>query len=285
MKKQSVILFLLLAALFSCSKDSSRSVSTEPVEVMEKQDGDPIILALDGGMDIDVETKTTAITTVAGAGTLYWGATTGASGSETQKYASTSVTASTSINTGAYQTDPATSYNWYVSNRSMTIGSSTTISAPNTVDVVCGRTALTTSTTPAVTLEHVFARTGTISTSTSEGSLSSISYTLTSSGANTGTSGTYNVTSGAWSSTTALAATALTSSSDLYVIPGTYTLSVTATYTRGDYVTTATKTGTVTLVAGKVNNISVTWPVGGTGIIISVSIEPWGTNAVAVTVS
>lgn len=268
------------AVLASCNKEAA------PVAAPETADGlEEVVLNVDGeGLDLSVDTKTTAVSAVPGS--LYWGATTGTS-TEAAKWASASATVSSSkINTGKYQTATATAYNYYVSNVNMSVGANTTVSASNTTDVICGRAASTSSTTPSVTLNHIFARTGTINTTTSAGTLSNISYKLVSSGSNTGTAGTYNLKSGAWSSATALAATTVTGSSDLYLIPGTYTLQVTATYTRGDYTTgSVTKSGNITLTAGKINNINVTWPTAGTEIVISVSLTAWSSQNVSVTVS
>lgn len=280
MRKDIVFLMAAAAVLASCNKEAAPVAAPQPAEGLQE-----IVLGVDGeGLDLSVDTKTTAVSAVPG--TLYWGATTGTS-TEAAKWASASATVSSSkISTGKYQTATPTAYNYYVSNVNMSVGANTTVSASNTTDVICGRAASTNSATPSVTLNHVFARTGTISATTSSGTLTNVSYKLVSKGSNTGTAGTYNLKSGAWSSTTALAATTVTGSSDLYLIPGTYTLQVTATYTRGDYTTgSVTKSGDITLTAGKINNIAVTWPTAGTQIVISVSLTAWSSQNVSVTVS
>ena len=280
MKKSIVYLMAVAAVLASCNKEAA------PVAAPESADGlQEIVLNVDGkGLDLSVDTKTTAVSAVPGS--LYWGATTGTS-TEAAKWASASATVSSSkISTGKYQTATPTAYNYYVSNVKMSVKANTTVSASNTTDVICGRAASTDSATPSVTLNHIFARTGTINTTTSDGTLSDISYKLVSKGSNTGTAGTYSLKTGAWSSVTALDATTVTGSSDLYLIPGTYTLQVTATYTRGDYTTgSVTKSGDITLTAGKINNIAVTWPIAGTQIVISVSLTAWSSQNVSVTVS
>lgn len=278
MKKYIILISIATVILFaSCNKEEQKTaaVSKAPEE---------IVLQVEGELENEVETKTTAISTVAGAGTLYWGATTGTS-TEAAKYSSTSATAAATIATGKYQTASPTAYNWYLSNVELSVGATTTVSASNTTDVICGLAESTTSTIPAITLNHIFARTGSLTTDTSVGSIEVSKYELTSSGANTGTAGTYAIKAGTWSSTTSLPETTITGSSDLYVIPGTYTLSVTGTYTRGDYTYTATKTGTVTLIGGKINNITAHWPAGGSAITVSVTLTSWSSQSVETTLS
>ena len=230
---------------------------------------------------ITAETKTTAVTAVPS--TLYWGATTGSGGSEATKWSSTSASVSSSkIYTGKYQTYSPTTYNYYVSNVNFTVGANTSMSASNTTDVVVGRTS-TNSTTPSVELQHIFARTGSFTMNTQTGySISNVSWKI--SGA--GTAGTYNLRTGAgytdgtgWSSLTALSETAITSSSDLYVVPGTYTIKCTYTLTKGDWSNTFTKSATVNLVGGKINNITGTASGGAaTEIVITVSLAAWGSQ-------
>jgi len=153
-------------------------------------------------------------------------------------------------------------------------------------DVICGYTAGTNSATPSVTLNHIFARTGSITTTTSAGSISISSYTIVRNSTSEGSAGTYNLRTGAWSSVSGVSSdTAITGSSDMYLIPGNYTIKATGTYTRGDYTVTTTKSGTVTLVGGKINNITLTWPTAGTEIVITVSLTGWSNQAVAGTLS
>ena len=273
--KRITIIPLALAALLtlSCQKNVQ---NTDPAS------GEIILTVNADELGTDVDTKTTAVNSLPAS--LYWGATTG-SGSESAKWASASGTVSAGkISTGKYQTATPTTYNYYVSNVSMSVGANTSVSATGGMsgtDVICGRAA-SSSATPSVTLNHVFARTGSITTTCANGSLTSLSYTIKAKGANTGTSGTYNLRTGAWSSTSGLSSdTAITGSSDMYVIPGSYTIAVTATYTRGNYVVTKTMSGDVTLTGGKINNISLTWPDGGTEIKVTVTLTAWSSQNVA----
>ena len=267
---------LILGFAASCAK------SVEP----ENQNPKEIVLCVGGDtIDMQVQTKTTAITSVPS--TLYYSMTTGTLGSaETSKKESASGNVgSGKIATGVYQSLTPTSYNYYVSNAAITFAASgSTISAVNTTDVIAGKVT-SKETNPSVKLDHVFARTGTLTLNTQSGyTLSNVSWKIESSTAGTG--GTYNIAKNIWTSVTALSSTAITETSDLYLVPGDYTLSVTYTLTMGDWKQTFTKKATVTLVAGKVNNISGTASGGNASeISISVSLTEWGTNNINATFS
>ena len=267
---------LILGFAASCAK------SVEP----ENQTPKAIVLCVGGDtIDMQVQTKTTAITSVPS--TLYYSMTTGTLGSaETSKKESASGNVgSGKIATGVYQSLTPTSYNYYVSNAAITFAASgSTISAVNTTDVIAGKVT-SKETNPSVKLDHVFARTGTLTLNTQSGyTLSNVSWKIESSTAGTG--GTYNIAKNIWTSVTALSSTAITETSDLYLVPGDYTLSVTYTLTKGDWKQTFTKKATVTLVAGKVNNISGTASGGNASeISITVTLTEWGTNNITATFS
>lgn len=280
--RKFVIISLAVLALGAVSCNKQEAGASDSLK------GSEIVLGLGDGVDVSVETKATAVTSISG--TYYFGATTGTS-TEATKYSKTSATVSSNkIATGKYQTATPTAYNWYVTNSSsLSVGANTTVSAANGTDVVCGRAAASTSTTPAVTLEHIFARTGTVSAScaASDASLSSVSYTIIGKSDINGTAGTYNLKTAAWTaaSTKLTTATALTGTSDMYLIPGTYTIVVTYTYTRGDYVNTFTKSADVTLQKGKIHNIAITVPDAGSAIQISLTLTAWSSTTLNVTAS
>lgn len=270
------MIFVSMSVLPSCQKNLAGEIGTGP----------EIVLDLDGsGLDIAVGTKATAITTIPSS--LYWCSTTGTSGtSDKQKYAPASgAVSSNKIATGKYQTATATKYNHYVSNVQMAIattGPTLTIADANT-DVLSGVVKASSSTSPAVTLNHIFARTGTLTFNTQSGyTVSNVSWKI--SKATSGTSGTYNMATDAWTDgTTAMAATAITSSSDMYLTPGTYTFTITYTLTKGDYTNTFTRSGTADLVKGAVNSITATATGGAASQIqISLTLTAWGTNAATV---
>ena len=296
MRKNVLFLCVGLVALTACNKEN---VFGSP-EIASVTDGQEIVIGIGDDVDMDVETKVTAVTTMPSS--LTWGATTGTKGTanastgEKSKWAPASgAVSSNKINTGKYQTATATAYNYYVSNTAFTFTNATAsaagyasiANAQNTTDIICGATYASTSTTPAVTLNHIFARMGTIQMASRSGvTYSNVSYKIKSSGANTGTKGTYNITTGAWSSATSLAEQAIASGSDLYLIPGTYTITVTYTRTVGDNVQTFTKSGNITIVAGKVNNLTITDNTTlPSKIRISLTLTDWDTEDLSLTVS
>lgn len=218
--------------------------------------------------------------------TLYWGATTGGnaagSAAETTKWSAASFSVSSSqIATGKYQTASPTAYNHYVSNVAFTVGADTQVSASNATDVIVGRLAQSSSTTPSVTLNHIFARTGTLTMNTQSGyTISDVSWTIAANGGYSGTAGTYSLRQGAWTGvTTGLSSTAVTSSSDLFLIPGSYTISCSYRLTKGDWTNTFTKSASVSLVGGKINNISGTASGGSASeIVLSLSLTAWSSQ-------
>lgn len=279
MKKKSFILAGLAAlSMVSCTKRSSMPETDIDVPLFDT-DGE-IVLVVDNGVP---NTKVTAISSIPSS--LYLERTTGTWKSESAKNNSASFSVSSGkINTGWYQTASPTAYNYYISNSPITFAAGgSTVAATNTTDVIAGCTqAATTSTTPSAALEHVFARTGTLSTTITGGyTLNSASYKIKSnSGAGTG--GTYNIATKAWSGTTALSETALANNTDLYLVPGSYTLTGTFNYTRGEFTRTVTKTANITLEANKINNIKVTLAISGsdaaTEIIVGVTLSPWASK-------
>ncbi len=280
MKKSITItlgLFALSATWISCNKTPSPDIETGTDEIILQME--------DETMQADVDyTKATAVTSMPG--TLYWGGTTGGNAAgtanEATKWSAAQGTVSSSkISTGKYQTYSPTTYNYYVSNVNFTVGADTNIAASNSTDIIAGRGAQTTSTTPSVTLNHIFARTGTLTMNTQSGyTISGISWTIKANGGYSGVAGTYSIRQGAWTGvTTGLGSTAISSSSDMYLIPGSYVISCTYTLTKGDWTHQFTKSATVSLVGGAVNNITGTAS-GGTAseIVISVSLTAWGTQ-------
>lgn len=268
---------LILGFAASCAK------SVEP----ENQTPKEIVLCVGGDtIDMQVQTKTSAITSVPS--TLNYSMTTGTLGSEeTSKKGSTSGNVgSGKIATGVYQTLSPTSYNYYVSNAAITFSASgSTISAANTTDVIAG-TVTSNETNPSVKLDHIFARTGTFTLNAQEGyEISGISWKIQS-GSSGGTKGTFNMATKMWSSVSALAQQSVASGTDLYLVPGNYTLSVTYTLKKEDWTNTFTKTASVKLEAGKINNISGT-AVGGTAeeITLSVTLTAWTDNDITITFS
>lgn len=285
MKK--ILLYVSLAAvaavMASCNKQDN------PVSEPVKAEAGEIVFSINGGFEAEVETKADALTAVPT--TVYWGATTGAnaagSATETVKWATASATpASGKVKTGKYQTATPTAYTYYVANQTFTAGGNMTV-ANNNTDIVAGRTVNNNTTTPAVALNHIFARTGSLTCNTASGfTISNVSWKIVGKGEVNGTAGVFNMKTQSWSSasTKLSSQTDITSSSDMYLLPGTYTIYVTYTLTKGDNVHTYTKHADVTLVQGKVNNITCTAvsDITVSEIQISLSLSAWGTNNITI---
>lgn len=284
MRKLISAILMLSAVLVSCTKTDAPEASSSEVSSDGRGvfDMGEIILGVSDGFDASVQTKATAITAVPS--TLYWGASTGSAGSETSKWAAVSASVSSNkIATGKYQTATPTTYNFYVANQTFSIAAAKTTMtvANNNTDILSARVS-SSSTTPAVALGHIFARTGTVNLNTQSGySISVSSWKIVGKSEINGTAGTFNMTTNSWesASTKLTSQTSLSSSSDMYLIPGTYTIYVTYTLTKGDWSGTFTKHADVVLQQGKVNNITGTANGGAaSGIELSLSVTDWGTN-------
>lgn len=284
--KKPIIYPLLCAAVAvlgttSCQKDELKSVSSAKEQIVLSLD--------DGSIDMSVATKATEIADLPSS--LNLARTSGTWKSETSVNTSASFNVTSGkIATGWYQTATPTKYNYYVSNAAMTFAAGgSTIAATNATDIIAGCTQTATdSGNPSVTLNHIFARTATLTCKTQSGyEISGISWKIVSkSGGTGGTAGTYNIATKAWSEVTALASQTVKSSSDLYLIPGDYTISVTYTLTKGDWSKKFTKSGDVTLVAGKKNSITCTATGGSASEIqLSVTLTAWGTESHTLTFS
>ena len=271
-----IIAAAALAALAGCDKFSQGGVSGPD---------DNMIAFSVAGDDIrmEVSTKATAVTSVS---KVWWAATSGTAGSDTKVHEPEEINFNTESNkfvTGYYWPSTETNYNFYVSNAEFTWTDSShkaEIAATNATDIVAGTAAATWKSAPTVTLDHIFARTGSL-TLTPESGYEIIGTPVwkIKSNTNAGTGGTYNIRTKAFSGVTALSEQAFTSTSDLYLVPGSYHVTITYTLKKGDYEKEFTKGADVTLTAGKINKLAATAITGqGEGaedIVFTVSVTAW----------
>ena len=282
--------FILLAALSAITLSACTKSVSAPVP-----DANEILFMADYGVDYDVETKATAVTSLS---SFKASAVTGTAGSETAVWTNVSYSnAGDSKYVGGkyWPSTNANPYSFYASNIDLTFNAAgNTVTANNGTDVVCAYLASPTyKDVNTLTFNHIFARIGNMTVQAASGyTLSGVSIKVTPK-----TGGTYNLRTGngqtngtGWSSTANGSATELTSgaegtmANDIYLVPGTYTLTATWTATRGEYTQTFTgKNSDVSLVGGKVNNITAT--LGGLAeeIKFSVSVTAWGNNGIATT--
>ncbi|MBR1433498.1 MAG: hypothetical protein IJ584_00135 [Bacteroidales bacterium] len=213
-----------------------------------------------------------AVTTIAG-GNVVWGAIVGTSPATLWSPVRKAADSNGKVSTGHYvSTSGGTTNTYYVcnapnaSNLSLTTGGAV-LSVGNTgpangTDIVVGK-AVSSSHNVPIQLDHIYARTGTLTLNAPAGvTVSSVSWRIASHGSDTGYAGTYDIDNGTWTSSGALSSTTFTGTSNFYLIPGLYDVTVryTARFLDGSTQYGIEKTGTVNLVRGKVNNISASIP-------------------------
>ena len=280
-----VSLILALSAATSCQQQLNVSdAALEPVDEI-------IFHAADPSLDAEVSTKATAVTSLT---SFNVSAVTGAAGTETAVWTNVAFSGN---NTDGYKAAapgkwwPSTdaSYRFYAANTALTFAASgATVAATNATDIICAYMA-----SPAykakntLSFEHIFARLGQVTVSAASGyTISGVSIKITPK-----TGGTYNLRTGAgktdgtgWSglatgSETVIGNAVGNTANDLYLVPGTYTLTASWTATKGDYTENIENmTCDVSLVAGKINKISTTLSGNAKEIVFNVSIAPWADN-------
>lgn len=232
-------------------------------------------------------TKAEAVTSLS---SVYWASTAGATGADEQVYAPVSLSLDNGkASTGKYWPAESIAYNYYVSNVSFSWNASSskaTIAASNEKDIVAGIAEASYKSSPTVILEHIFARTGSLTLNAQDGfSLVGNAVWKIKSNSGTGVSGTYDIGSAAWSDVSALPQQAFASDSDLYLIPGSYNVEITYTLKKDDFQKEFTKSANVTLEGGACNNITATAHVGSdepSEISLTVEVKPWGSNNITI---
>lgn len=256
------IILLTAAGLLCCAC----SVKDHPVLL-----DDGLIRFYAEGLNTTVSTKTAAVTSMDSFDVI---ATTGTAGSETR------VWGSVRFSGNPYSADkywPASDpkYHFYATNANLSF-SAQGCEIPVTdasIDIVAAYLPKPSyKNSNNLTFHHIFTRIGTITVNSPSGyQINDVSLALSAP-----VSGLYNVRTGAWTPGTSQAQSLNVGSNDVYVVPGTYTLTVNYTLSKGDYTESFSKSGSVTLEKGKINKISTTVPEGSaTEIRFSVSIEPW----------
>ena len=289
MKKSTLIISMAMAllSLAACKKDSLSGQG--PVYTPADELGRvPIVLGAKGeGINASVQTKATAVTSLA---SFYASATTGAAGSEASVWNSVTFSGSSDYTGGKFwpTTDP--SYHFYASNSAITFNAAgSTVAATDATDVICAYMASSSfKVKNTLTFEHIFARLGDVTVNAASGyTISGVSITITPK-----TGGTFNMRTGAgqtdgtgWSGTTNGSAQGIanatpgTKSNDIYLVPGTYTLTASWTASRDGYTETISgKTVDVALTGGKINTITTTLGGNAAEIILGVSINAWGSS-------
>ena len=275
--KKIISSIAIVAALCACSKMNTVSAPAS------EDEGQVVFKA--SGLKADVLSKADVVTELSTFGVIAEETTT-----PKQAWSLASVTKSgEDYNTGKYWPSVDEKFAFYASNAAMTYAAAgTTVSPANAgTDVVVAYLPYSASTYKAkneLVFNHIFARIGAIAVNKPEGydSISDVTLALSAP-----VNGTYNIKTSTWSSKgTAAAQSLVVGANDVYVVPGEYTLSVTYTLTKGEYVETFTKSASVDIQEGKVNTITATAPAGeATEIVFTVKITPWGEHDINVTLA
>jgi len=295
MKKTTFILIaasVLVTGLVSCERLSEQTHS-EPFS-------DEIVFQVKGiSLGADVETKATAVT-ASDLTTFAVNCVNGTPGSDAEVWSNVVFTKDGSVwKGGKWWPLSNPSYRFYAtypSTYTMTYAAGgPTISASTTHDIVAAyASAPTYKSSNTLSFDHIFARVKNMTVTATGGyTISNVTINITPK-----VSGTYNLYAGAghadgtgWSSTATgsavnlanatAAAGGTTKTNDLYLVPGTYTLTASWRAVKDQYTEDfENMTVDVALVAGKTNNISVNLTGNGTEIVLSVSVTDWSDNAV-----
>ena len=113
-----------------------------------------------------------------------------------------------------------------------------------------------------VRLDHIYARTGSVTLNVPEGlTVTNITWNIGSHDATTGFKGTYDIDGGTWTPDGNLTSRQFTGNSNYYLIPGLYDISLSySVKVEGGTSQSVTRNGTVNLERGKVNNLSASVP-------------------------
>ena len=268
------------------------------------------------GFEADARTRAAATTAIA---SFRAAATTGSAGSESSAWNNVTFTtdgASTPTYTGGkYWPNENPSYHFYAVTVSEGAASApdlsfaaggTTLTADGSKDVVCAYfpyAAGSYKSKNALAFRHIYARLSTVKVNAHAAyAISNVTVSLV----NVKTGGTYNLRTGSgqtdgtgWSALTpaspgdtqiyansgtiAAGGNHTGADNDLYLVPGTYSVKATWTASKDDYTqtfTAITSSAPVSIVGGQINTIECLLTGSATELQFSVSLAPWGANAI-----
>lgn len=270
--------------IFSCGKQDAGDKGI----VVLKDSTVPV--AFVASLDGERETKATPVVTLS---SFQVGATQGAVGSETSAWNDVTFSNDRGVYVGNrfWPEDMDPVYHFYASNLSLVFDADgTCVNASNGTDVVCAYLASSTYMSPnALAFQHVFARLGEVTVTAASGyTLSDVSFTLTPK-----TGGTYNLRTGngrtdgtGWSNLSSGSPVGIAPSSagsrenDIFLVPGSYTLSCSWVASEDTYTKSFLKDVAVNIVGGKVNTISAVLGGDVSQIDFGVSLAEWSDSDV-----
>lgn len=262
-----------IAALASCAKEAPVA-SQSPVQY-----SDEISFLVENDLGASVETRASAVESLNSFNVLAEN-----TGSSEQLWSLATTKSGSNYNTGKYWPSVDGKYAFYASNVALAYNAAGTTVSPsdNSTDVVVAYSAYSASNYRKViplTFNHIYARIGEVEVNAPESyniEVKSVSTKIVK-------GGTYNVKTDVWSSKGSEAAQSLAvGANDVYAVPGDIVVTVNYVLTKGDYKKEFTKSGTITLTQGKVNNItanpSLSSEEGASDIVFTVSLTPWGSQ-------
>jgi len=273
MKKSVLFLSALAALAASCSRDA--------VPVPGAPDGEIRFTAAMPGMS--VLTRTAAVTSMDTVNVLCYTGTPGSA--ETQVFNSvfrSDGAAQPTYTASKFWPAQDASYRFYASNLPVVHSAAGSyVVATNAYDVlVASLEEPVFKASNTLVFSHAFARLGTMTVTASDGyEISGLTITLVPL-----VSGNLKLSNLTWSSTSEGAAVTLATepglnaATDVYLVPGTYTMKASYTLTKGSYSQTYTdRSGSVTLQAGYMSNFSTDLAKTGAavGLSFSVEVEAW----------
>lgn len=289
--------FFLFAALACCAITASCNKSTVSEITADSNEGGDEIIFETKGLTAEVDVK--SVTTTESLTQFNVAATKDGTSSEEYAWASphsvlfSKQSGSSNFAGNKFWPKDDPKFHFYASNVEMicTDGTTPKVSATASNDIVCAYLANPTfKASNALTFKHIFARLGVVTINEPGKGYSFKSVTVSLIPIK---SGTYSIKDGygktdatGWSGTstgtklTIASAQGTNAASDEYLVPGKYDLTATYTLKKDLYEESFTKTGTVDIQGGKINNISASLPTpessaGAVDIIFTVSVATW----------
>ena len=278
--KRVIFAIAAVAALASCAKEA-------PVaSKLPSQYSDEISFLVENDLGVSVETKASAVESLSTFNVLAED-----TGNSEQVWSLATTKSGSNYNTGKYWPSVDGMYAFYASNIGLAYNAAGTTVSPvdNGTDVVVAYSAYRAGNYKKViplTFNHIYARIGEVEINAPE----SYNLEVKSVSTNIVKSGTYDVKNSAWTSKGSEHAQNLAvGSNDVYAVPGDIVVSVTYVLEKGDFSKEFTKSGTIFLTQGKVNNItaspSLSSDEGASDIVFTVSLTPWGTEDHSITLN
>lgn len=254
-------------------------------------DDGQVTFTVAGELNVSVTTKAgvTPVTSLSGFNVY---ATSGSAGAETSEWGQVPFSLEEGTNVykgGKYWPNTEVSYHFYASNADIAFAADgCTVEGDGTSDIVCAyNPSPVYGTQNSLAFEHIFARIGKVIINPQEGyDISDIKVNIT-----CPTAGKFNIRTGAgktdgtgWTKGDASDHLLAYGDNDLYVLPGTYRISVSYSLKRDAWSDSFEKSATVDIVGGKINNIIGT-AIGGkaSDISFNISVADWGNNDINTT--